>query len=162
MNSNWVFKTMNKQLIGGLLLVFVNAFIPGVSSMAQDQLSAKAVNLVDISWGAAGGGNGFPVGVRTAQQGIDADTGGVTYYALFPAGSKFDLHWHTHDEFVVVAQGALTIELGEELYQLKAGAYIVIPGTVKHEWTVPEGGEDAIILVRRAGPADFHFVSTSD
>ena len=64
--------------------------------------------------GHARGGNGFPVGVRTARQGVDPDTGGITYYAMFPAGSHFDLHWHSHDEYVVVVAGELSIQLGEQ------------------------------------------------
>ncbi len=119
----------------------------------------SSINLDDINWGPPGGGNGFPLGVQTARQGVDPETGGITYYALFPAGSHFDLHWHSHDEYVVVVQGELSIRLGEEVHQLAVGSYVVIPGSLNHSWTVPAGGEDAIILVRRAGPADFHFVN---
>ena len=130
-----------------------------VASAAEDRTPSQAVNLDDIAWGPAGGGDGFPEGVRTALQQFDLATGGITYYALFPAGSKFDLHWHTHNEFVVVAKGLLQLVLGDETHLLKTGAYIVIPGSINHEWSVPDSG-DAIILVRRAGPADFHFVSS--
>jgi mannose-6-phosphate isomerase-like protein (cupin superfamily) len=119
---------------------------------------ASAVGLNDLNWTPPGGGNGFPVGVQTARQGVDPDTGGITYYAKFPAGSHFDLHWHTHHEYVVVVQGELSIRLGEEDHDLAVGSYVVIPGSLNHSWTVPDNGEDAIILVRRAGPADFHFV----
>ena len=77
---------------------------------------------------------------------------------MFPAGSHFDLHWHTFDEYVAVVKGPVVIELGEETYTMEAGGYIVIPGKMNHSWDVPAGGEDEIILVRRAGPADFHFV----
>ena len=108
--------------------------------------------------GHARGGNGFPVGVRTARQGVDPDTGGITYYAMFPAGSHFDLHWHSHDEYVVVVAGELSIQLGEQTHSLSVGSYVVIPGELPHAWTVPAGETDAVILVRRAGPADFHFV----
>lgn len=125
---------------------------------AQAFAQGSAIDLDKLDWGPPGGGNGFPVGVQTARQGVDPETGGVTYYALFPAGSHFDLHWHTHDEYVVVVQGALSIRLGEEDHQLAVGSYVVIPGSLNHSWTVPPGGGDAIILVRRAGPADFHFV----
>lgn len=117
-----------------------------------------AIDLNDVSWGAPGGGNGFPVGVRTARQGVDPDTGGITYYAMFPAGSQFDLHWHSHDEYVVVVAGKLSIQLGEQTHSLSVGSYVVIPGELPHSWTVPMGETDAVILVRRAGPADFHFV----
>ena len=117
-----------------------------------------AIDLSDVPWGAPGGGNGFPVGVRTARQGLDPDTGGITYYAMFPAGSHFDLHWHSHDEYVVVVAGELSIQLGEQTHSLSVGSYVVIPGELPHSWTVPAGEKDAVILVRRAGPADFHFV----
>ena len=115
------------------------------------------VSLEAVQWGPPGGGNGFPVGVRTARQGIDPDTGGMTYYAKFPAGSHFDLHWHTHNEYVVVVAGKLTIVLGDQSHCLVAGSYIVIPGKMHHSWDV-SSGEDAVILVRRGGPADFHFI----
>lgn len=137
------------------LFIAVNFLFVPATSLAAD---AKVQKINEIEWGAPGGGNGFPVGVQTAQQGVDPDTGGVTYYALFPAGSHFDLHWHTHDEYVVVVAGELSIRLGDEDHELAVGSYIVIPGSLNHSWTVPAGGEDAIILVRRAGPADFHFV----
>ena len=117
-----------------------------------------AIDLKDVPWGKPGGGNGFPVGVRTARQGVDPDTGGITYYAMFPAGSHFDLHWHSHDEYVVVVAGELSIQLGEQTHSLSVGSYVFIPGELPHSWTVPAGETDAVILVRRAGPADFHFV----
>jgi mannose-6-phosphate isomerase-like protein (cupin superfamily) len=117
-----------------------------------------ASGLDELEWGPPHGGNGFPVGVRTAPQGVDPVSGGNTYYAMFPAGSHFDLHWHTHDEYAVVVAGSLTIRLGDEDHALAVGSYIVIPGGLKHSWTVPEGGNDAVIFVRRAGPPDFHFV----
>ena len=117
-----------------------------------------ATDLNDVPWGPPGGGNGFPVGVRTARQGVDPDTGGITYYAMFPAGSHFDLHWHSHDEYVVVVAGELFIQLGEQTHLLSVGSYVVIPGELPHSWSVPAGEKDAVILVRRAGPADFYFV----
>ena len=152
-------RTIYRGLLTSLILGLI-PFLVLVGSVAQDSsfaTQALAVDLADISWGPPGGGNGVPVGVRTARQGIDPATGGVTYYAMFPAGSHFDLHWHTHDEFVVVVQGAVTIELGEETYSLELGSYVVIPGRMNHSWDVPEG-DDVVILVRRAGPADFNFV----
>lgn len=136
-----------------LLLTITEALAQGDS--ASEPL---AINLAELEWGPRGGGNGSPLGLRTARQGIDPITGGVTYYAMFPAGSHFDLHWHSHDEYVVVVAGELTIVLGEESHDLAVGSYVVIPGKLNHSWDVPAGGEDAVILVRRAGPADFHYV----
>ncbi|MCI5107535.1 MAG: cupin domain-containing protein [Pseudomonadales bacterium] len=121
------------------------------------QTDALAINLGELEWGPPGGGNGVPPGTRTARQGIDPDTGGITYFAHFPAGTRFDRHWHTHDEFVSVQQGSVRIILGEQSYALEAGAYVVIPGGMEHVWEIPENS-DVVILVRRAGPADFHFV----
>jgi len=135
----------------------VNLPLHGAESPVS-QYDPLAVPLSDIQWGPPGGGNGVPVGVQTARQGTDPVTGGITYYAKFPAGSHFDTHWHTHDEFVVVVQGTVTIVLGEEEHLVSAGSYIVIPGKLYHSWDVPEGGEDAVIVVRRGGPADFHFL----
>lgn len=127
-------------------------------SQNSEPIAPLVVNLSELEWGPAGGGNGFPVGVRTARQGVDPATGGITYYALFPAGSHFEKHWHSHDEYAVVVSGKLEILLGDKTRELAVGSYIVIPGSLEHAWTVPEGSDDAVILVRRAGPADFHFV----
>ena len=82
----------------------------------------------------------------------------LNHYAKFPAGSHFDLHWHTHTEYVAVVSGNDTIVLGEETHSLSTGSYIVIPARMNHSWDVPRGGEDSVILVRRRGPADFNFV----
>ena len=127
--------------------------IPVVS--AQEQ--AFVADLDNLQWGAPGGGNGFPVGVQTVRVGIDETSGGITYYARFPAGSRFELHWHTHHEYVAVLQGEVAIQLGTRLHHLKTGSYVVIPGSMTHSWDVPDDA-DVIILVRRAGPAVFHFV----
>jgi len=90
-------------------------------------------------------------------QSTNPNTGGISYYAKFPAGGFFDLHWHTHDEYVVLISGEVTISLDKEVYDLKPGAFIVIPGGIPHYWDVPDTGE-VIILVKRDGPPDFHFV----
>lgn len=142
------------------IIVIVLIAAANIDARAQQKETTKqqVVHIGELNWGPPGGSNGFPVGVRTARQGIDPTTGGITYYALFPAGSHFDLHRHTFDEFVVVVSGALEIQLGERQHDLTVGSYIVIPGSLEHAWTVPQGNKDAIILVRRAGPADFEFV----
>ncbi|PCI77328.1 MAG: hypothetical protein COB20_08235 [SAR86 cluster bacterium] len=145
-----------------LALALSSTLIANSILQAEESPTSKyeplAIPLADIEWGPPGGGNGAPVGVQTARQGTDPVTGGITYYAKFPAGSHFDMHWHTHDEFVVVVQGSVTIVLGEDSHSVSAGSYIVIPGKLNHSWDVPEGGEDAVIVVRRGGPADFHFL----
>ncbi|GAB5500499.1 MAG: hypothetical protein PsegKO_28100 [Pseudohongiellaceae bacterium] len=123
---------------------------------ADSDSTPLAINLDAVQWGPPGGGGGVPLGTQTALQRVDPGTGGVTYYALFPAGTRFDRHWHTHDEFVSVMRGAVTLELGSAVHELNAGAYVVIPGGVEHSWLIPESG-DVVILVSRAGPADFNY-----
>ena len=117
-----------------------------------------AVNLSDVEWGDPGDGSISPAGTRTALQSTNPTTGGISYYAWFPAGGFFDEHWHTYDEYVVLISGEVTFKLGEEVHDLKPGAFIVIPGGMPHYWDIPDTG-DAIILVRRDGPPDFHFVN---
>ncbi|MDH3208445.1 MAG: cupin domain-containing protein [Gemmatimonadota bacterium] len=128
------------------------------ATAAQSQTEAPfVINYQDAQWGPPGNTPRFPEGVQTAQLGVDPDNGGPIYLARFPTGSNFDLHWHTHAEYVVVVQGRVTIVLGEETHALRPGSYVVIPERMPHSWDVP-AGEDAVILVRRRGPADFHFV----
>ena len=151
-------------MINKIYFALALSFTLTASSLIQAEESSTnaydpvAIPLADIQWGPPGGGNGAPVGVQTAQQGTDSATGGITYYAKFPAGSHFDTHWHTHDEFVVVVQGTVTIVLGDDSHSVSTGSYIVIPGNLNHSWDVPVGGEDAVIVVRRGGPADFHYL----
>lgn len=154
---------MQKEGFGNSLSILLALFSISVvtafpiAHAAEEQTDPYAINLDELEWGPPGGGNGVPLGTQTVRQGVDPKTGGITYYALFPAGTHFDLHWHSYDEFVVVVQGAVTLELGPDTHDLKAGAYVVIPGKMNHSWDVPDGS-DVIILVRRAGPADFHFI----
>ena len=146
-------------LLISAIIISVYLSINISESYAEPQTKPLAINLDEIEWGPPGGGNGSPLGLRTSRQGVDPTTGGPTYYAMFPAGTHFDLHWHTYDEHVVVVKGELTIELGDEVHELTTGSYIVIPGRLNHSWDIPEGGTEAVILVRRTGPADFHYVN---
>lgn len=142
------------------LLLAVCLMLVGMAQAVAAEVSTTAplaINLSELQWGPPGGGDGVPPGTRTARQGEDPVTSGITYYAWFPAGTVFEPHWHTHDEFVAVVQGPLTINLGGDEHNLETGAYVVIPGGMVHSWHMA-AGRDAIILVRRAGPADFNFV----
>ena len=155
--SRGTFRFVMTIAITALLLVS-SVLSVSQSTVTQFRVDPLVIELDEIRWGQPGGGNGVTIGVQTSRQGTDPETEGITYYAKFPAGSHFDLHWHTHDEFVVVVSGELTIVLGDESHDLSVGSYIVIPGKLNHSWDVPVAGEYAIILVRRAGPADFNFV----
>jgi quercetin dioxygenase-like cupin family protein len=100
---------------------------------------------------------GVPKGAQRAVLGTDPHTGGETYYAHFPAGSRFELHWHTYAEYAVVLRGTVTHTLGANKSSLQVGDYVVIPPRVAHGWEVDPSG-DAYLLIRRDGPADQHFV----
>ena len=57
---------------------------------------------------------GYPKGAQRASLGTDSRTGGETYYAHFPAASRFALHWHAHAEYAVVLRGKVTHIAGKE------------------------------------------------
>jgi len=149
-------KAINTPL---LLAVFfaITGTLASVSGMAAER-EPMVIDYSNLDWSEPGGGNGTPLGLQTKRVDVD-EAGGITYYARFPAGTHFDLHWHTYNEFVVVISGAVTLVMGEESHDLEAGNYVVIPGKMNHSWDIPEEGE-VVILVRRAGPADFHFVDS--
>ncbi|MCD9188588.1 MAG: DUF4440 domain-containing protein [Pyrinomonadaceae bacterium] len=100
---------------------------------------------------------GFPKGAQRATVSTDAATGGETYYARFPAGSRFELHWHAHAEYAVVLRGKVTHFLGDQVQSLNVGDYVIIPAQTNHGWQVAPG-EDAFLLIRRDGAADFNFI----
>ena len=100
---------------------------------------------------------GIPKGARRAVLGTDPKTGGDTYYAHFPAGTRFELHWHAYAEYAVVLRGKVAHTLGKETSSLEVGDYVVIPPKIAHGWDV-DPGADAYLLIRREGPADQNFV----
>ena len=152
------------SLLRLLIIVLAAAVLIGLTLhtknnvVAQEASPPMAVDLDAVEWSPPGGGNGTPLGLRTARMGVDPISGGVTYYAMFPAGTHFDTHWHTYEEHVVVVKGQLSIVLGDTKHDLKVGSYVLIPGKLNHAWDIPAGGSEAVILVSRRGPADFHFV----
>jgi len=103
----------------------------------------------------AGPRPGPPRGAQRVTLTIDPRDGGETYYARFPAGERFDLHWHAHAEYAVVLRGSVTHILGRERTRLVAGDYVAIPPKVAHGW---EPETDVYLLIRREGPADFNYV----
>ncbi len=157
-----VTRLVGTPFFSGALLVSLLTATPRSGAEAQQPQGSPdeplVLNLDEIDWGPPGNTPRFAQGTRTVQLGTDPDSGGPIYYAKFPAGSHFDLHWHTHTEFVVVVSGRVTFVLGEETHSLSPGSYVVIPARMNHSWDVPAGGEDSVILVRRRGPADFNFV----
>ncbi len=162
MKPTQVVRPMVRRLFRSSLLAVVLTVALASEGRSQELAGspdeALVTHLEDANWGPPGTREGFPKGVQSAQLGVDPDSGGPIYYARFPAGSHFDLHWHTYTEYVAVLSGEVTIVLGEEIHALSPGSYIVIPARMNHSWDVPAGGDDSVILVRRRGPADFNFV----
>ncbi len=126
---------------------------------AQDAATQEplVMNWQDAEWGPPSNQPRFPAGLQNAPVATDPATGGPTYLARFPAGSEFEMHWHTHTETVMILEGSVFIIMDGERYDVTAGSYIIIPGEVHHTWIVPPEG-DVVLLARRDGPADFHFV----
>jgi mannose-6-phosphate isomerase-like protein (cupin superfamily) len=130
-----------------------------VNGSGHAELEPQVINVADVQWSAPSERPCYPLGVQTVQLGTDAESGGPAYFARFPPGSEFALHWHTHDEYVVVVSGDGEIVLNDERHVLSPGSYVAIPGRASHSWHVPAAGPPLVIQVRRAGPADFHFVN---
>jgi len=115
-------------------------------------------SLATIKWSEPYDGPlGFPKGAQRATVSVDASTGGETYYARFPAGSRFEMHWHAHAEYAVVLRGKVTHFWGDQSQSLNPGDYVIIPAKTNHGWQIA-AGEDAFLLIRRDGAADFNFV----
>ena len=134
----------------------------GVSATAavQDttaELAPLVMHWEDADWGPPTNTPGFPQGIRNAPIATDPDTGGPTYLARFPAGSRFDMHWHAFAETLVVLEGAVDITLDGVSHTATAGSYIIIPAKAHHAYQVPADA-DVVLLARRDGPADFQFV----
>ena len=140
------------------LFVFCNVLVVVYFTLAscfgQDSV---VLSLSDIEWGERGGGNGFPEGLQTYRFAQDKETGGISYYARFPAGSYYRSHWHTHDEIALLVKGRLRFVIDAVSSEVAAGTYFFIPGGHVHEWDMREQTEDIILLVQRKGPPDFHF-----
>lgn len=115
------------------------------------------MNWKTAAWGPPSSQPGFPAGLRNAPIARDPETGGITYLARFPAGSRFEMHWHTYTETVVVLEGAVDINLDGTEYTATAGSYVILPGGAHHDWRV-HADADVVLLARRDGPPDFNFV----
>ena len=138
------------------------ALMLAAPSLAAAQEIQHGVSPLVLQWEAADWGPptntpGFPADIRNAPIATDPETGGPTYLARFPAGSEFAMHWHTHTETVVVLEGAVDIVMDGTRYTATAGSYVIIPGRAHHAWFTHEEA-DVVLLARRDGPADFHFV----
>jgi len=155
------FKKRSSALRVAMLVLLLATAGGSAQQSRQNATSEKPKTLFrleSVQWSEPYNGPlGYPKGAQRASLSIDSLTGGETYYARFPAGSHFALHWHAHAEYAVVLRGKVTHILGAARYSLQVGDYVVIPPKVNHAWEADAGG-DVYLLIRRDGPADFNFV----
>jgi quercetin dioxygenase-like cupin family protein len=78
----------------------------------------------------------------------NSDTGGIDaclFGTRVPRGTKADRHIHNFDQFYVVLDGALNVEVGVQSFAAPAGSLVVFPaGTVHSTWN--EGSESVTAL----------------
>ena len=70
---------------------------------------------------------------------------------LFPNGASPPLHTHPQDESYVVLEGALTIQAGENRFDLAAGGAAVVPMGVAHTFRVDSDTARVLVLSTPAG-----------
>ena len=110
---------------------------------------------------------GLPAGAELALIGADPVSTGVTAYLKAPAGWRLPPHWHTHTEYSTMIVGKGTLTIAGKAHAVGPGAYAVIPGKTEHSFVCevdPQaqigGLPGCIVLVRRSGPTDVHWVDT--
>ena len=98
-----------------------------------------------------------PKGSMGATLGVDPVTKGATTYARTPAGTGLPAHWHSATEYTVLLGGKGTLTIEGKQYEVTPGSYFVIPANLVHQLTCATGA-DCLLLTRRGGPVDYHFV----
>jgi quercetin dioxygenase-like cupin family protein len=149
---------MSKKAFAAVMLlvgavVFAQAQAPAKPPSSEDAL---VVNLADAKW-AAPTVPEIPPGLMGGPIAVDPKTGGPLGYAKFPPKYVFPMHWHSHPEYVVLISGKASFTLDGKTHQLSPGAYATIPAKAHHSVTC-SGESECVILSRRGGPVDYHFV----
>jgi len=70
---------------------------------------------------------------------------------LFPQHASPPLHTHPQDESYIVLDGQLTIQAGEQRFQLATGAAAVVPMRVAHTFRVDSDTARVLVLSTPAG-----------
>ena len=70
---------------------------------------------------------------------------------LFPHHTSPPLHTHPQDESYIVLEGRLTIQAGEQRFELEAGAAAVVPLGVAHTFRVDSDTARVLVLSTPAG-----------
>jgi quercetin dioxygenase-like cupin family protein len=70
---------------------------------------------------------------------------------LFPRGASPPLHTHPQDESYIVLDGRMTIQAGEERFELEPGAAAAVPAGVPHTFRVDSETARVLLLSTPAG-----------
>jgi quercetin dioxygenase-like cupin family protein len=70
---------------------------------------------------------------------------------LFPKGASPPLHTHPQDESYVVLDGRLSIQAGDERFELGPGGTALVPMGVPHTFRVDSEGARVLVLSTPAG-----------
>ena len=70
---------------------------------------------------------------------------------LFPRHASPPLHTHPQDESYIVLEGRLTVQAGEQRFELGTGAAAVVPMGVAHTFRVESDGARVLVLSTPAG-----------
>ena len=70
---------------------------------------------------------------------------------LFPRHASPPLHTHPQDESYIVLEGQLTVQAGDQRFQLMPGATAVVPTGVAHTFRVDSDTAHVLVLSTPAG-----------
>ncbi len=145
---------MTKWMMLAALLaaVAVSADAPKLPSTED----AQAAHVADAKW-APPKAPEIPAGAMVSPIASEPASGASIAYAKFPADYRFPAHWHSHSEYSVLVSGKATFTIAGKDHELVAGSYVVIPAKAPHQVHCQPGAE-CVLLTRRAGPTDYHWV----
>ena len=106
------------------------------------------------TWSGAGEGEqlwflGTLAIVRVAGEASDGRFALIEF--LFPRNASPPLHTHPQDESYIVEEGRLTLQAGEQRFELVAGAAAVVPMGVAHTFRVDSDTARVLVLSTPAG-----------
>jgi quercetin dioxygenase-like cupin family protein len=139
-----------------LPLLLAAAVAIAADSKPPSTEDAQVAHLKDAKW-AAPKLKEIPPGVMSSPIAGDPTSGGSVGYAKYTPGYVFPMHWHSATEYTTILAGKTRIVMDGKPYDLEPGSYIVIPGKTHHQFTCLAGAE-CVVMTRRGGPTDYHFV----
>jgi quercetin dioxygenase-like cupin family protein len=140
-----------------VVVSFITAVVvPSATSKPPAPDEAQVAHLAKATWSAPNV-PGLPSGPLAAAISVDPSSGASVAYAKVPAGYVFPAHWHSHTEYTLMINGKATFTMAGQSHELVAGSYVVVPAKTQHQLTCAAGSE-CLVLTRRAGPTDYHFV----